>query len=147
MKYFLDPITRSVYAYESDEARANLGSPSLIPMTSEEVAAHLNPPLAEPTAAQTEAALTAALNRHLDAVAGERRYDSRFTCALRAGFPGPFQEEGQVFAAWMDACNMSAYQMMAEVKAGSREVPTEAELIAALPVIEWPPSPIPEGAA
>lgn len=100
-----------------------------------------------PTPDEVEAALTAALNRHLDTVANQRRYDSRFTCSLRAGFPGPFQEEGQVFAAWMDACNMAAYQLMAEVKAGSRSVPTEAELIAAMPVIEWPPSPIPAGAA
>ncbi|MDH1442072.1 hypothetical protein N5O88_05560 [Pseudomonas sp. GD03721] len=107
----------------------------------------IDPPAPEPTPEDIERALTAVLNHHLDAVAGERRYDSRFTCSLRAGFPGPFQEEGQVFAAWMDACNMAAYQLMAEVKAGSRKVPTEAELIAAMPVIEWPPSPIPAGAA
>ncbi len=99
------------------------------------------------TADQLEDALTAVLNQHLDTVARQRRYDSRFTCSLRAGFPGPFQEEGQVFAGWMDACNMAAYQLMAEVKAGSRAVPTEADLIAAMPVIEWPPSPIPAGAA
>jgi hypothetical protein len=96
---------------------------------------------------EIEVALTSVLNRHLDAVAGQRRYDSRFTCALRAGFPGPFQEEGQVFAAFMDDCNMDAYQLMAKVKAGDAPVPTEAELIAALPVIAWPPSPIPAGAA
>ncbi|MGK9047952.1 hypothetical protein KXR63_11360 [Stutzerimonas chloritidismutans] len=107
----------------------------------------IDPPASEPTPEDIERNLTAALNRHLDAVAGQRRYDTRFTCSLRAGFPGPFQEEGQVFAAWMDACNMAAYQLMADVKAGSRKVPTEAELIAAMPVIEWPPSPIPAGAA
>lgn len=91
--------------------------------------------------------LTAALNNHLNAVAGQRRYDDRFTCSLRAGYPGPFQQEGQVFAAWMDACNMAAYQFLAEVKQGLRPIPTEAELIAAMPIIEWPPSPIPDGAA
>jgi hypothetical protein len=99
------------------------------------------------TPAEVEADLTKTLNQHLDGVAGLRRYDSRITCALRAGFPGPFQEEGRVFAAWMDACNMAAYQLMADVKAGSRAVPTDAELIAAMPVIEWPASPIPVGAA
>lgn len=90
--------------------------------------------------------LTAALNRHLDSVAGQRRYDDRFTCSLRAGFPGPFQEEGTVFAAWMDACNLVAYTILAECKGGLRPVPTEEELVEALPLIEWPPSPIPEGA-
>jgi len=91
--------------------------------------------------------LTAALSDHLNQVAGQRSYDDRFTCSLRAGYPGPFQAEGQTFAAWMDACNMAAYQIMSEVKRGLRPVPTEAELIEALPVIEWPPSPVPEGAA
>ena len=112
------------------------GKPSLI-----------DQPAYEATDDDIERALTSALNRHLDAVAGQRRYDSRFTCSLRAGFPGPFQEEGQVFAVWMDACNMAAYQLMAEVKAGRAPVPTDAELIAAMPKIEWPPSPIPAGAS
>ena len=90
--------------------------------------------------------LTAAINAHLDAVAGERRYDNRFTCSLRAGYEGPFQAEGQAFSAWMDACNFTAYTIMAECKAGTRPVPTEAELIAAMPAMVWPDSPIPEGA-
>jgi len=90
--------------------------------------------------------LTTALNRHLNTVAGERSYDDRFTCSLRAGYPGPFQAEGQAFAAWMDDCNMLAYQIMADVKKGLRPIPTEAELIAELPVIVWPASPVPEGA-
>jgi hypothetical protein len=98
-------------------------------------------------AAGTEKALVQVLNEHLDSVAGQRRYDSRFTCALRAGFPGPFQAEGLAFAAWMDQCNMTGYTIMQEVKLGQRPVPSAAELIAAMPTIEWPPSPIPEGAA
>lgn len=107
----------------------------------------IDPPTHVPSPDEIEAELTASLNSHLDAVAKQRRYDSRFTCSLRSGFPGPFQEEGQVFAAWMDACNMAAYRLMADVKAGKAPVPTEVELIAALPVIAWPPSPIPAGAA
>lgn len=90
--------------------------------------------------------LTSALNAHLDAVAGERRYDNRFTCSLRAGYEGPFQDEGLAFSTWMDLCNFTAYTIMAECKAGTRPVPTEAELIAAMPVMVWPDSPIPEGA-
>lgn len=93
-----------------------------------------------------EESLVDVLNAHLNAVAGERRYDNRFTCSLRAGFAGPFQAEGVAFAAWMDQCNLVGYTIMAEVKAGQRAAPTPAELIAAMPIIEWPPSPIPEGA-
>ena len=99
-----------------------------------------------PNPEQVERALVAGFNQFLDSVAGQRRYDSRFTCALRAGFEGPFQVEGQVFATWMDECNMIAYAVMAEVKAGRAPVPSQAELIAMLPQIQWPPSPIPEGA-
>jgi len=90
--------------------------------------------------------LTTALNNHLNQVAGQRSYDDRFTCSLRAGYPGPFQEEGQAFASWMDECNMVAYQILADVKRGLRAIPTEAELIEALPVIAWPASPVPGGA-
>lgn len=97
-------------------------------------------------AAALERSLINTLNVHLDSVAGQRRYDNRFTCSLRAGFAGPFQAEGVAFAAWMDQCNMVGYTIMQEVKAGTRPVPSEEELIAAMPVIEWPPSPIPPGA-
>lgn len=103
-------------------------------------------PPAEPTEEEIQESLTQALNLHLDSVAGQRRYDSRFTCALRAGFPGPFQAEGLAFAAFMDACNMVGYTMMKRAKAGEIPTPTEAELIAEMPTIDWPPSPTPEGA-
>ena len=93
-----------------------------------------------------QARLTGALNDHLNAVASQRRYDDRFTCALRAGFTGPFQAEGQAFAAWMDACNMTAYGILAQCKQGMRPIPSAAELIAAMPLIVWPPSPIPPDA-
>lgn len=89
--------------------------------------------------------LTEALNKHLDSVAKQRRYDDRYTCSLRAGFDGPFKAEGLAFAAWMDACNIKAYAILAECIAGQRPIPTEEELVAEMPLIEWPPSPIPEG--
>lgn len=88
---------------------------------------------------------TTALNKHLDDVAKQRRYDSRVTCSLRAGYPGPFQAEGIAFATWMDACNAAAYQIWADVRNGVRTIPESVEaFIAELPVIEWPPSVIPQ---
>ena len=84
-------------------------------------------------------AFEAALDRHLDATAQARRYDNRITCALRAGYPGPFQAEGQAFALWMDACNLAAYTLLAEVQAGVRPLPeTTQGLIEALPPMVWP---------
>lgn len=100
----------------------------------------------EQIAANQAAAATAmiqacdkALTDHLDATAKNRRYDNRITCAVRAGYPGPFQSEGVAFALWMDTCNALAYQFLAEIQAGTRPLPTDPQqLIAELPAMEWP---------
>jgi len=82
--------------------------------------------------------LTSDLERHYDAMAQARRYDNRFTCALRAGYVGPFQVEGIAFAQWMDTCNAYGYQVMADCLAGQRTIPTADQLIAELPPMVWP---------
>ncbi len=80
-----------------------------------------------------------ALDNHLDRVAKVKRYNDRFTCALRAGYPGPFQAEGQAFAAWMDSCNMVAYTQLQSVASGQTELPTTTQaLIDQLPAPPWP---------
>jgi len=80
-----------------------------------------------------------ALTMHLDSVARQRRYDNRITCAVRAGYAGPFQAEGQAFAAWMDAQNAKAYTLLAEVQAGTRPLPeTTQALIDELDPMVWP---------
>lgn len=85
------------------------------------------------------AACDAALTTHLDVTAQQRRYDNRITCALRAGYPGPFQAEGQAFALWMDECNALAYQFLAEIHAGTRPMATDPQqLIDELPDMVWP---------
>lgn len=95
----------------------------------------VDPPSIEDQIAVFDAALVA----HLDATARERRYDNRVTCALRAGYPGPFQAEGIAFAAWMDQCNALAYQLLAEVVAGTRPLPSSPQaLIDLMPPMVWP---------
>ncbi len=86
----------------------------------------------------TVAEYTTALESMYDAKARERRYDSRITCALRAGYAGPFQSEGQAFAIWMDNCNAASYVIMGAVNARTRTQPTIAELLAMMPVLVWP---------
>ena len=119
--------------------RADLGSDaaqyeSLIA----EVEATYVPP--EPPSIEEQIAVfDAALVAHLDATARERRYDNRVTCALRAGYPGPFQAEGIAFAAWMDQCNALAYNFLAEVVAGTRQLPENPQaLIDLMPAMVWP---------
>lgn len=75
----------------------------------------------------------AALDAHLDAVARQYRYDNRFTFALRAAYPGPWQAEGSAFAQWMDACNAQSFALLQQVLAGEAELPSLADFIAALP--------------
>lgn len=84
------------------------------------------------------ASYTAKLEQFYDDKAKERRYANRYTCALRAGYAGPFHAEGVAFASWMDTCNAHAYQIMAEVLAGQRQMPSIEELIADLPTLTWP---------
>lgn len=76
---------------------------------------------------------------YYDSVAQSLRYDNRLTCALRAGYPGPFQAEGIAFATWMDECNSYGYQVIEDVKAGLRPMPTTEELISELPKSPWAP--------
>lgn len=103
-----------------------------------EVEATYVPP--EPPSLEEQIAVfDAALVAHLDATARDRRYDNRVTCALRAGYPGPFQAESIAFASWMDQCNVLAYQLLAEVVAGTRPLPESPQaLIDLLPVMIWP---------
>ena len=81
--------------------------------------------------------LTKALEAHYDLVAQAKKYDNRLTCALRAGYAGPFQSEGIAFAIWMDTCNACANQVMGDVLNGLRSIPTAEERIAELPAAPW----------
>jgi hypothetical protein len=93
-------------------------------------------PLPEPPTIQD---FIKALTDHLDDTAKQRQYDNRINCALRAGYPGPFHDEGQAFAIWMDNCNALAYTLLAEVQAGTRTLPTTTQsLIDELPPMVWP---------
>ena len=93
--------------------------------------------------AANEAALLAQYDQALawlfDSTAQARRYDNRLTCAMRAGYAGPFQAEGQAFARWMDACNAQAYSLLAQVQAGEASAPASVQaFLATLPAMTWP---------
>jgi hypothetical protein len=76
---------------------------------------------------------------YLDAKARERKYDSIHTAALRAGYPGPYQAEGIAYAQWMDLCNATGYQILADVQAGNRPMPVSTDAyLALLPTLVLP---------
>lgn len=94
----------------------------------------------EKTQAEKDAELlayfTAVLQNHLDAEARKLGYDSCLSvCSyVDTGVP-KFDAEGQAFRQWRSAVWQKGYAIVAAVKAGEREVPSEAELLAEIPLL------------
>lgn len=90
--------------------------------------------------AMIQAQLTQAVQHVLDTKAQELLYDNCLSvCSyIDTGVP-KFDAEGKAFRAWRSAVWAKGYEILAEVQAGKREIPTEEELIAGLPqlVIEY----------
>lgn len=88
-----------------------------------------------PTPEQMQARLSGAVQARLDAVALTWGYDDIRSAVTYADEPAvaQFQAEGQALRAWRSQVWASCYALLAEVQAGTRAVPTEAELIALLP--------------
>lgn len=104
-------------------------------LTSEEIAA-----LPKMSPAGQISAIIAAIQRELDRRAQANGYDNIFTASLRAGFSGPFHDEGVAFAQWMDATWSQAYAVLAEVQAEppTRSMPTSEEAVAMMPPLVLP---------
>jgi hypothetical protein len=96
-------------------------------------------PVDAPTSEQVLAQLTAAIQRELDADAQAHGYDSILSlCSYATSASTKFGAEGQAGVTRRDAYWLRGHELMTEVQGGQRPVPTEAELIALMPVVEWP---------
>lgn len=78
-----------------------------------------------------------AIQSHLDAAAKSRGYDSIATAVSYAEEPAVarFQNDGKAFRAWRSLVWAYAYQELAKVKAGEREIPTLDAFLAELPAL------------
>lgn len=106
------------------------------------------PPPPAPTPEQIRAALTDAVDAHLNAAAQALGYDDIRAAVTYADEPiiPKFQAEGRAFRAWRSLVWAHCYQVLDDVQAGRRAIPTAADLIAELPAlhIEYPADPPPD---
>jgi len=80
-----------------------------------------------------------AIKDHFDQVANQRQYDNLLTIdTYKDSVVSQWAAERSAFFAWRDQCWIKAYQIQADVEAGLRPVPTPDQVIAELPVIQWP---------
>lgn len=88
--------------------------------------------------AVVKAELVNAVQKKLDEVAQTRGYDGILSlCSYATSSDPTFSVEGQAGVEWRDAVWRYCYNLLAEVQAGTKPVPTVTELIAGLPTITW----------
>ena len=96
---------------------------------------YIDAPLTEE---QIQAHLTQVVQNYMDKTVQTRGYDNIHTaCTYANSTDETFKAEGTACVAWRDAVWRKCYDILAEVKAGTREIPTEEELLAELPVLDW----------
>ena len=84
--------------------------------------------------AEIQKQLTDAVQHVLDAKAQELNYDSCLSvCSYIDTGVARFDAEGRAFRAWRSAVWAKGYDILAQVQAGQRAIPTEEQLIAELP--------------
>ena len=85
--------------------------------------------------AQLKASLEQTVQSYLDGEAQKLGYDNIVSACTYASASNPFQEEGQSFVSWRGNVWATCYQILADVEAGTRSIPTEEELLAELPTL------------
>jgi hypothetical protein len=93
------------------------------------------PPPPEPTPEEIRAALAAAVQANLDGLARSWGYDGIASAVTYAGEPAVprFAAEGAALRAWRSQVWAACYEVLAEVQAETRPIPTEEELLGDLP--------------
>lgn len=91
-------------------------------------------PTKEEIEAQIQKQLTDAVQHVLDTKAQELNYDNCLSvCSYIDTGVAKFDAEGRAFRAWRSSVWAKGYEILAQVQAGQRAIPTEEQLIAELP--------------
>lgn len=82
--------------------------------------------------------LTDYVQRHLDVTVKAKGYDSVLSAATYAtSANSKFKADGVAAIKWRDAVWTACYAMLNDAKAGVKTIPTEDELLASLPDLNW----------
>jgi hypothetical protein len=121
-----------------DDSFAYLLPVGSVAITDEEAEAlRPKPPL--PSAEEIKQTMIDAIQKHLDETAQTHGYDGILSLASYTVSAHPqFATEGRAGADWRDAVWGYGYQVLADVQAGTRTVPTVDALIVELPAMAWP---------
>jgi muconolactone delta-isomerase len=127
------PITETQYL----SLRAGLDNGKVLHFDGDTVTLADPPPLTED---QIVAAKVAIVQAFMDAKARALNYDDMASAVSYAEEPAvpKFQAEGQALRAWRSLVWQTCYSIFDEVKAGARSVPSDEELLAALPALSLP---------
>ncbi|MDR2188761.1 MAG: hypothetical protein LBE62_12065 [Azonexus sp.] len=97
------------------------------------------PPPAPPTLEQLQKQFTDLMQGHLDSTAQQRGYDGILSLCSYYGSQNPqFNAEAIAGLAFRDAVWVYGNQVLADVLAEQREIPTPDELMSEVPQINWP---------
>ena len=105
------------------------------------VVRQLPPPTQEEIEAQLQKQMTDAVQNALDGFAKTRGYDGIMSaCSYSNSTDATFKAEADYCIQLRDTTWRMGYAILAEVKAGTRAIPTVEELIAELPIgsAQWP---------
>lgn len=82
---------------------------------------------------------TEAIQYHLDSTAQTRNYSNIISaCSYAAGTHPKYSAEGKACLVWRESVWDVCYQILNDVQAGNRPMPTIEQVISELPVITWP---------
>ncbi len=95
-------------------------------------------PIHVPTEQEIQKALENGIEAWMNETVQQRNYkDIVSACSYAVSTDETFAKEGQACIVWRDTCWRKCYEMLAEVKAGTRPIPTLEEVITELPKLEW----------